>query len=276
MTMAPQDFFPHLAGWVGNLDDVFPGKQVKPYFAIWEVGHILSLVVLGGSSILLNLRLIGAGITDESPSEVHRNLWVWMVLGVVGVVVTGLLIGSANAERLYTSEAFSAKMIGLLAGIILTFGVTLPAARNDGAMGPASRVAAVIGLAVFLVAIWVFLQAKLANPGLWHVIFAGGLIVLFATRGLTRIVYLGMMLLLIAAQQVTTHIVYKADDYAHLDPANKAFAWTFVAVILIAAAIQAISTGRGEQRGPFVKAMAYAAILVWVMTAAAGRWLAFA
>lgn len=277
---AGQDLFPQLAGWVANLDDVFPGKPIKDsvwMFAQIEVGHLLSLIVLGGASILLNLRLIGVGLTDEPVREVHRNLRGWMWAGVIGILVTGVLIGSANAERLYTSEAFTAKMIGLAAGLILTFGVTLPAARRDGELGLASRIAGVLGVAVFLLAVWVFLQAKLANPGLWHVITAGGLIVLLASRGLTRIAYLGVMVLMIAAQQVLTHVVYKADDFAHLDPVNKGFAWGFVAVILAAGLIQAVATGRESQGGGLLtKGLAFAAILVWVMTAAAGRWLAFA
>lgn len=276
MTMAPQDFFPHLATWIGALDDTFPGKQVKPYFAQFEVGHILSLIVLGGSSILLNLRLMGVGLTDETPREMHRNLGVWVHIGLFSILLTGVLIGSANAERLFTSEAFSAKMVGLVAGIILTYGVTLPASRNDGALSPASRVAAVVGLAIFALAIWVFLSAKLANPGLWHVIFAGGLIVAYATRGLTRIIYLSGATVLIVAQQIMTHIVHKADDYANLDPTNKAFAWAFVVWILGAATLHALASGRGPHGGSATKALALAAILVWVMTAAAGRWLAFA
>ncbi len=276
MTMAPQDFLPHLTDWIANLDDVFPGKQVKPWFAQFEVGHLLALVVLGGSSILLNLRLIGVGLTDETPKEMHRNLSGWVHVGVVGIIVTGLLIGASNAERLYTSEAFTAKMIGLLAGVILTYGVTLPASRNDGALSVTSRVAAVVGLGVFAVAIWVFLSAKLANPGLWHVIFAAGLVVAYATRGVTRIVYLSGITVLIVAQQVMTHVVFKADDYANLDPTNKAFAWGFAAWILGAAVVHAVTSGRGANGGPYVKAMALGAILVWVMTAAAGRWLAFA
>jgi hypothetical protein len=102
-------------------------------------------------------------------------------------------------------------------------------------------------------------------------------VVLFLSRGLTRIAYLGVMGLLIAIQQVLTHIVYKPDDFAHLDPVNKGFAWGFTAVILAFGAISAIGAGSGErQSGLFVKGMALAAILVWVMTAAAGRWLAFA
>ena len=280
MSLAPQDFlpqiFPHIADWVANLDDVFPGKQVKPYFAQWEVVHLLSLATLGGASILMNLRLIGFGITDERPAEVHRNMRWWMHIGVVGIIVTGLLIGASNAERLYTSQAFTAKMIGLLAAIIITYGVTLPALRNDGQIGAGSRVAGLVGVAVFLAGAWVFLIAPLANPGLWHVISAGALIALFVTRGLTRIVYLAALTILIVAHQVMTHFVIKPDDYERLDPVNKGFGWAFFGLILTAAVVQLVSSGRGEQGGFYVKAMAYLAILVWVMTAAAGRWLAFA
>lgn len=278
-TLALQDLAPQLAGWVANLDDVWPGKPIKDgiyTFAQIEVGHIVSLIILGGTSMLMNLRLLGVGLTDEPPRELHRNLAPWTWVGLIAILVTGLLIGSANGERLYTSEAFTAKMIGLVAGTILTFAITLPAAKNDGRIGPVSRIFGVIGVAIFLLALWVFLQAKLANPGLWHVIAAGGLIVLFASRGLTRVVYLGVIAAMIAGQQVLTHIVYKPDDYEHLDIVNKGFAWAFVAVILAAALIQTVASGRSQESGAFVRFMAFAAILVWVMTAAAGRWLAFA
>lgn len=276
MTMAPQDFLPQIADWVASLDDIFPGKQVKPYFAHWEVGHLLSLVMLGGSTILMNLRLMGVGLTEASPSELERDLRGWTWLGVIGVIVTGLLIGSSNAERLYTSEAFTAKMIGLLAGVILTFGVSLPTARADGAMSPGARIASITGLAVFALAVWVFLSAKLANPGLWHVIAAGALVTLYAVRGHIRILYGAVLALMIAAQQVMTHVVIKADDYAGLDPTNKAFAWAFAALVFGAFSAQALSPGSGERHGAFVRFMALAGLLVWVMTAAAGRWLAFA
>jgi hypothetical protein len=75
---------------------------------------------------------------------------------------------------------------------------------------------------------------------------------------------------------VTTHLVISPDDFARLDPANKGFAWAFTAWILGAMAVQVISGGRSAESGPFTKALAYAAILVWITTAAAGRWIAFA
>lgn len=277
MTMAPQDYFPQIAEWVNQLDDTFPGAWIKPYFAQWEVVHLLSLALLGGASLLLNLRLIGAGLTDESPSDIRRSVLPWLNLGVVGILVTGVLIGTSNPERLYTSEAFTAKMLGLAAALILTYGVSLPAAKNDGRLGRGAAIAAAIGLAVFGLCLGVFGIAKLANPGLWHVIMAAALLVLFVTRGLTRIVYLAGLLVLMVIQAAIHHVIYKPDDYAHLDPANKIMILVYAALILAAAGVQIVSSGRGPQgAGPATKALAYAAILVWVTTAAAGRWIAFA
>ena len=277
MTMAPQDFIPQIAEWVNQLDDTFPGAWIKPYFAQWEVLHLLSLALLGGASILLNLRLIGAGLTDDPPSEVRRGVLPWLNLGVIGILVTGVLIGTSNPERLYTSEAFTAKMLGLAAALVLTYGVSLPAARNDGRLGRGAAIAAAVGLALFGLCVGVFGIAKLVNPGLWHVIMAAALLVLFVTRGLTRIIYLAALLALMATQVAIHHVIYKPDDYAHLDPANKIMILVYLALILAAAGVQIVSSGRGAQgAGPAAKALAYVAILVWVTTAAAGRWIAFA
>ena len=81
--------FPHLRPWVLGLAHVWPATIIKPNFAIWEVFHILSLVLLGGGAILVGLRLAGAGLKDEPPSAVYRGLAPILVTGVVGVVVTG-------------------------------------------------------------------------------------------------------------------------------------------------------------------------------------------
>lgn len=274
--MSPQDVFPAAAEWVGMLDDVFPGAWIKPYFAQWEVGHLLSMALLGGASILLNLRLIGYGLTDDPPSEVRRQVLPWLNLGVFGILVTGVLIGTSNPERLYTSEAFTAKMLGLAAALVLTYGVALPAARDEGRIGNRTALFAALGLGLFGLSLGVFGTAKLVNPGLWHVVTAAGLVVLFVTRGLTRIVYGAGLGVLIAAQLAVTQLMIPADDYARLDPTHKGFFLAFAAWILGAAAVQIVSAGRGSAGGWGVKAMAYATLLVWVTTAAAGRWIAFA
>ena len=114
MKLDIEEFLPHIRPWVESLANTFPGKQIKPQFAWWEVGHIVSLILIGGTTILINLRLLGAGLTQEPPSEINRNLRVWQNAGVIGIIVTGILIGAANAERLYDSAAFIVKMLALI------------------------------------------------------------------------------------------------------------------------------------------------------------------
>ena len=126
MSINLEQFLPAARPWVENLVNVWPTPYVKPNFAFWEVGHVLSLIALGGATILMNLRLIGVGLTQEPPSEIFRNLRVVQTAGVVGIVLTGVLIGMANAERLYDSAAFIVKMLGLIGGLILTYGVSRP------------------------------------------------------------------------------------------------------------------------------------------------------
>jgi len=276
MSMNMEQFWPHARPWVENLANTFPGKYVKPQFAWWEIGHVLSLITLGGTTILMNLRLLGAGITDEPPSEVYRNLKFWQNLGVGGIVVTGILIGSANAERLYDSAAFIVKMLALLAGIILTYGASRPVAKADGAVGLMPTIWFAIGSAVFLLGLWVFAISDLVNVGVYHIITAAALLVLFVTKGRLRWTYLGVLFALIAAQFVWTHIIVKPDDYTHLNPVNKTFTVVFTVWILGCALFQVLRAGRTAEGGRLVKFIAYATILVWVMGAAAGRWIAFA
>ena len=276
MSLNLEQFLPHARPWVEGLASSFPGSFVKPQFAWWEVAHVLSLITLGGTTILMNLRLIGVGLTQETPSELYRSLRSWQNLGVIGIDVTGILIGSANAERLYDSAAFIVKMLALIAGIILTYGVSRPVARDDGAVGLAAKIWLILGAAVFLLGLWVFATSELINPGVFHIITAAGFIVLFAVKGRARWVYLGVLIPLIVVQFVWTHIIVKADDYAHLTPVNKTFAAIFMAWIVGVGLVQLFRAGRGEAGGPLTRIIGYVTILVWVMGAAAGRWIAFA
>lgn len=269
-------FFPALRPWVVNLVNVWPAYIIKPQFASWEVLHVLSLILLGGTAILMNLRLVGAGLTEEPPSEIYRNLRRWQDVGIVGIVVTGILIGMANAERLYDSTAFVVKMIALLAGVILTYGASRPVARADGAVSASAKLFFVIGSVIWLAGLAIFLTGNLINVGLFHVLTAAALIVLVAARGRFRWVYLAGLLLLIAVQSFITHAMIQPDDLAKLDPMNKTFAWIFAAWIFGCGLFQLANFARGRTGGWLAQLIGYATILVWVTGAAAGRWIAFA
>lgn len=268
--------FPALRPWVMNLVNVWPAYIIKPQYANWEVLHILSLTLLGGTAILMNLRLIGRGITDEPPSEVYRNLRRWQDLGILGIVITGVLIGMANAEKLYDSSAFVVKMCALLGGVILTYGASRPVARADGAVSASAKLWFAVGAIIWLAGLLILATGKLIDVGIYHLITAAALIVLIAARGRLRWIYLVGLLLIVAAHQWITHVTY-ADpfDLKHLDPVNKVFTWIYVVWVGGAALTQGYFAARNKTTPVLVKLIAWSTILVWVTGAAAGRWIAF-
>jgi hypothetical protein len=266
---------PGIRPWVVNLVNVWPAYIIKPQYANWEVLHILSLTLLGGTAILMNLRLLNVGITEEPPSEIYRNLRRWQDVGVVGIVATGILIGMANAEKLYDSTAFVVKMCALLGGIILTYGASRPVARADGAVSGSAKLWFLLGAAIWLTGVAVMATGVLINVGLYHVITAAALVVLIATRGRLRWIYLAGLLALIAVQQGVTHLAYAGDDIRHLDPVNKLFTWLYAIWIVGAGLARLLLTRREERQGAFVQLIAWSTILVWITGAAAGRWIAF-
>ncbi len=267
---------PHLRPWVLGLVKIWPAMIVKPNFAIWEVFHILALMVLGGASIILSLRLLGAGLTEERPSELYRSLRAWLHAGVVGVVITGILIGMANAERLYDSAAFLVKIIALIAGVVMTYGAARPMLLADGRASRGAVVAALVALAIWGVGVLIFLTGGLITPGLFHVVTAGALIVLCLTRGRTRIIYVAGVALILLAMFLATHVFIAPDDLKRADPANVALGWVMMAWVTGGAVAQVLGS-RARLAEPLApRVVGYATILIWVSAAAAGRWIAFA
>ncbi|RYI26240.1 MAG: hypothetical protein EON48_06605, partial [Acetobacteraceae bacterium] len=170
--------FPKLQPWVENLVRVWPAYIVKPQFAQWEVGHILSLFILLGCLTMINLRLLGTGLVSEPVSVIYKNVKWWLLVGVVGVIVTGILIGMANAERLYASTAFLVKMIGLAAAIIFTYVVTVPVAKAEGHLNTTARIGAIVGLVLWAIAVMIFGSLKGAiAPGVLHIVFFAAMMV---------------------------------------------------------------------------------------------------
>ena len=277
--------FPAVGPWVENLDQVFPGKQIKPNFAWWEILHIVSLFILMGTLIMINLRLLGKGLTDEPASVIYKNVKWWLLAGVLGVIGSGLLIGAANGVRLYASTAFLCKMLAMFAGIIFTYLVTVPVAKADGQVGNLAKGAAAVAGVLWLAAIWIFADTRGAIiPGLWHLITAGGFIVAAATKGKLRWTFLGVLAVGMAIYQIVTHTA--VNPMMDGGPFSKPL---FLAINMWAGRLAALwvfgvgayqiwqtRTGDREAAGALAQITAYASILIWITVAMGGRWIAFA
>jgi hypothetical protein len=269
-----------LDGWVANLPNVFPASLLKDTqwgFAVIEAGHLIGLALLGGCVILLNLRLLGAGLTNQAPAELERSLRPWLWVGVALVLASGVLIGMLNPEKLYTSPAFFAKMIAMIAALIFSFGVTNTIATNDGQVPRTALVAGVAAFAFWLWSIGVFSTSTGANPGAVHLVFAGYALLLAFGGMISRLLAIGAICTASLVYAIYGYLVL-GGPYEAYDPFMSLAKWCVGAaalflVGLFAREIFLRKPAPGASRSPIAKLAATFSILAWVTAGAAGRWI---
>ena len=95
-------------------------------FPAIETVHIFGIIILVGSTSILDLRMLGLAFREDPVSKLaHRYLpWTWS--GFAIQVVTGILLFSSEADKMYGNIAFRLKMLMIaLAGLnALVFHVT--------------------------------------------------------------------------------------------------------------------------------------------------------
>lgn len=120
-------------------------------FAVVEMVHLLSLAVLGGTVLMVDMRLLGLRLRRLPPQEVARELspftWVslWVLIGSGGL----LLID--GPLRYYGNAAFRLKMLLLIAAVVFSLTLHQRAVRfSSGRVTTGARIAAVLSLALWL------------------------------------------------------------------------------------------------------------------------------
>ena len=270
MTLAA--LFPEFEPWIRTLGENGLALAIKLFFPHFLVAHLLSLFLLGGCAILLNLRLVGVGF-EEPSAWVARRLRPMLDLSLAATLATGLLMAALEPVKLYGDTPFLVKMTALMAAVVATYGAALPVARAEGALGRATLGAFVVALLLWMLALWVFATTLGSSPGVILVIFASGLLLAVALSGRTRWVYLIGLMAMVVAQQVVTHAFIDPDDFAALDPVNTAF--TCVEAAWILAFLARLVAVRKQGTGRASRLVGSVTLLIWVTVAVAGRWIAF-
>jgi len=103
------------------LDQTAVGSTIRQslwLFPAIETVHLLGMAALVGTITVLDLRLLGWAMPQRRVSEVTARLLPWAWLGFGVQVVTGVLLFSSEAVKIYGNPAFRLKMLLLLlAGI---------------------------------------------------------------------------------------------------------------------------------------------------------------
>ena len=87
-------------------------------FPTIETGHLFGIISLVGSTSILDLRLMGLAFREMPVSKLVSRCLVWAWAGFSVQVVTGFLLFSSEATKMYGNRVFLIKMLLiLLAGL---------------------------------------------------------------------------------------------------------------------------------------------------------------
>ncbi|MEE2775447.1 MAG: DUF6644 family protein [Acidobacteriota bacterium] len=124
---------------------------------IVQCAHLLAIAVFAGSVLIVDIRLLGKGLTRLSVEQVARSAQPWLVWSFLALVVTGVPQMISLALKQYYSPFFWLKMELLLFGLLFTFTirrkVTLADPARVGSWVP--KAVALVSMAVWgSVAVW--------------------------------------------------------------------------------------------------------------------------
>jgi hypothetical protein len=144
--------FYSLFEWLGNTWIGLAIQRSTWGVAIAEMVHLLALATLGGTILLVDLRLFGFGMKRQPAAQLARDLSpvFWGSLAVM--LVSGLLILAGEPMKCYYSPAFRIKMLLLVIAVLFqsTFHRIAVASTAEKATSIWSKSAATLSLALWL------------------------------------------------------------------------------------------------------------------------------
>ena len=92
-------------------------------FPVIEAVHLLGLSMLGGALLVVDLRLLGTGLTGTPVAVLARHARPWLRAAVVVMILTGVLLFLSESVKCYYSQAFWVKITTFPVALAFTFAV---------------------------------------------------------------------------------------------------------------------------------------------------------
>jgi len=101
-------------------------------FPVIEAVHLLGLCMLGGALLIVDLRMLGVGLTGQKIAVLEATMRRWLVGAVVLMGTTGVLLFLSEAIKCYYNQSFWLKITTLPFALAFTFTVRARVARSGG------------------------------------------------------------------------------------------------------------------------------------------------
>jgi hypothetical protein len=115
--------------------------------------HLMGLALIGGAVLMVDLRLLGFGLSRQPVAQVARDAERWMLVSLMVLLPTGILqFMCFAATKYYYLTAFWVKMGALSLALIFTFAVRRKVVMTDEkGMSPVwNRLMAIVSLSLWV------------------------------------------------------------------------------------------------------------------------------
>jgi len=90
-------------------------------FPLIEAFHLVGLGVTAGAVLIVDLRLLGAGLSRQPVARLSAAVEPWLLGSVTLMFASGIPLFLSEAIKCYYSFAFWVKMTSLLLALVFTF-----------------------------------------------------------------------------------------------------------------------------------------------------------
>jgi uncharacterized protein DUF6644 len=137
--------------WIQNSSLLVAMRSSPWLFPMVATIHLFGLAIIGGSVLVVDLRLLGLGLRRQPVSRLARDAEPWLLRGLLVSVPTGVLLFMCFATKYYYLTFFWVKMASLLLVLLFTFSVRRQVTMSDEMrMGPVwSKAVALVSLSLW-------------------------------------------------------------------------------------------------------------------------------
>jgi len=119
-------------------------------FPAIEALHLLALATLGGTILMVDLRLMGAGLNTQPTVAVERDARPWFLGALAVMLATGVPLALSEAVKLYDKPSFWVKMAALALALAFALAVRVWLVKRVEAGSPAAWATAMLSLTLWL------------------------------------------------------------------------------------------------------------------------------
>ena len=125
-------------------------------FPVIEAVHLLGFGLTAGSVLIVEMRLLGAGVKDQPVAELAKGAQPWLLSGIVLMFASGIPLFMSESMKAYYSFAFWTKMTCLFLALLYTFTLRRRVTQGDLLLTrPAlARILAVMSLTLWFGVAW--------------------------------------------------------------------------------------------------------------------------